>query len=421
MDRNGNGYLRRADVIASLRGRRPSDAEVSTLLGLPLGRVREGPTRDLFEAVFQSIDADGSREISWAEFRAYLLPQMLAQTLAELRRAEDRAAEAEAQRSASASRASVATGEGTPGRRSSEAAECAADAAAEARAAAEEAAAAAKALDKREEALRRREAAVVAAERAAVSAAAAAAKARQKARTEDCSQHASFATSGGSRAQPVSPSSRSNPEHHIVSAGADREPSHPSSAGLCVASADPHPAIDPAALGLRERALRAGETALRGREQALCDRERALHRAEQLLLAAEGPQEGAAGAAGPPQEAELTARAEVAEVEAAVLRHELQDSDAVGSSLVQAVRDCWDAVETIAKVSRDRRDTPDSPEAAEAAPDIDSIRDRWAAVESIARMAYGRGDAPTGSDAAPDVREEAHGPGDDATMPLEFC
>ena len=68
IDKNGNGVLSRAEVIKACR----ASERVHTLLGLPKNIRQEDGTRDLFELVFQELDADGSKSITLDEFTSYL-------------------------------------------------------------------------------------------------------------------------------------------------------------------------------------------------------------------------------------------------------------------------------------------------------------------------------------------------------------
>ena len=72
IDKNGNGVLSRAEVIKACR----ASERVHTLLGLPKNIRQEDGTRDLFELVFQELDADGSKSITLDEFTSYLRKSM---------------------------------------------------------------------------------------------------------------------------------------------------------------------------------------------------------------------------------------------------------------------------------------------------------------------------------------------------------
>ena len=63
-DRNGDGVLSRIEVIKACR----DDESIRVLLGLPRVIRQEDGTRDAFERVFQHLDADSSKSISFDEF-----------------------------------------------------------------------------------------------------------------------------------------------------------------------------------------------------------------------------------------------------------------------------------------------------------------------------------------------------------------
>ena len=67
IDTNKDGVLSRAEVIRRCR----ADAQVRTLLGLPAVIRQADPSHAAFEAVFQQLDADGSRTITRDEFRSF--------------------------------------------------------------------------------------------------------------------------------------------------------------------------------------------------------------------------------------------------------------------------------------------------------------------------------------------------------------
>ena len=64
IDTNGDGFLSRAEVIKACR----SDALVRQLLGLPQTIRQEDGSRDAFELLFQRLDMDDSKSISFDEF-----------------------------------------------------------------------------------------------------------------------------------------------------------------------------------------------------------------------------------------------------------------------------------------------------------------------------------------------------------------
>ena len=69
IDANGDGVLSRTEVIKALR----SSVVVRLLLQLPQNIRQEDGTREIFEHVFQTIDTDGSDDISMSEFSHYFL------------------------------------------------------------------------------------------------------------------------------------------------------------------------------------------------------------------------------------------------------------------------------------------------------------------------------------------------------------
>ena len=74
MDKNGDGVLSRIEVVKALR----SDPAIRELLNLPAHIRQEDGSRDQFEAVFQRMDADGSKGITEDEFCRVLNPEALA-------------------------------------------------------------------------------------------------------------------------------------------------------------------------------------------------------------------------------------------------------------------------------------------------------------------------------------------------------
>jgi len=70
IDTNGDGLLSRAEIIKACR----VDPEVCGLLGLPQWIRQEDGSRDIFETVFQGLDADSSRYIDLAEFMRVFEP-----------------------------------------------------------------------------------------------------------------------------------------------------------------------------------------------------------------------------------------------------------------------------------------------------------------------------------------------------------
>ena len=70
IDKNGDGKLSRIEVIKALR----NHERVCKLLQLPQFIRQEDGTRDQFEAAFQRIDSDDSKDISLTEFENYFIP-----------------------------------------------------------------------------------------------------------------------------------------------------------------------------------------------------------------------------------------------------------------------------------------------------------------------------------------------------------
>ena len=71
MDRHGNGFLTRVDVIQTLRA--DGNEYLHDMLQLPHHIRQEDGTRDEFEQVFQRLGADDSKSISKEEFEAAFL------------------------------------------------------------------------------------------------------------------------------------------------------------------------------------------------------------------------------------------------------------------------------------------------------------------------------------------------------------
>jgi len=65
MDKNGDGKVSRIEMIQALR----KDPDTRKYLGLPATFKQGSPEHAAFEAVFQRMDNDDSREITWAEFQ----------------------------------------------------------------------------------------------------------------------------------------------------------------------------------------------------------------------------------------------------------------------------------------------------------------------------------------------------------------
>merc|ERR1712083_524486 len=67
VDMNGDGSLNKRELIKMLR----QNPEMAEFFGLPTQIRQEDGSRDLFEAWFQKMDSDDSREITWEEFRNF--------------------------------------------------------------------------------------------------------------------------------------------------------------------------------------------------------------------------------------------------------------------------------------------------------------------------------------------------------------
>eukprot|EP01062_Namystynia_karyoxenos_P055306 TRINITY_DN4606_c1_g1_i4.p1 TRINITY_DN4606_c1_g1~~TRINITY_DN4606_c1_g1_i4.p1 ORF type:complete len:1561 (+),score=316.02 TRINITY_DN4606_c1_g1_i4:82-4683(+) len=78
MDRNKDGRLTRSEVIRGLGAAGELGESFAAVLGLEPVSPREGHTRDAFESVFQSIDQDEDRTISWPEFYEWTLREGVA-------------------------------------------------------------------------------------------------------------------------------------------------------------------------------------------------------------------------------------------------------------------------------------------------------------------------------------------------------
>ena len=68
MDKNQDGTVNRREVIIACR----KDGRVREYLGLPKSFRQGSEEHTRFESVFQGLDADGSREITWEEFVGYM-------------------------------------------------------------------------------------------------------------------------------------------------------------------------------------------------------------------------------------------------------------------------------------------------------------------------------------------------------------
>eukprot|EP01062_Namystynia_karyoxenos_P000776 TRINITY_DN10287_c0_g1_i1.p1 TRINITY_DN10287_c0_g1~~TRINITY_DN10287_c0_g1_i1.p1 ORF type:complete len:583 (+),score=109.93 TRINITY_DN10287_c0_g1_i1:91-1839(+) len=318
IDRSGKGSLRRADVIRALRGHRDIDQEIAALLDLPLGRVREGRSRDVFESVFQAMDSDGDRNITWPEFRAYLLPQMLRR----MARHAARAAQSEQRKEDDSAGSDCSVGASPQERRE-------------------------RSLRRREESLRRRE----------------------EAFQRKCSQ-AGLGAAAPAAAAPSDPPAGA-PAFTAKRTSASSSGAGPA-AGVPLQLCDsPRPGGGQLVRAERElrafpevrnlpalrdelQALEARLSRAQGRPGAGADTTVVLSPPAPLTTGGRHPAAAAAGRSGsadegsePPPEAVLAARTEVAEAEAVALR----ESEAAGASLLGAVRDCWAAAESIVQMT----------------------------------------------------------------------
>eukprot|EP00947_MAST-08B_sp_MAST-8B-sp1_P002076 g2076.t1 len=68
MDKDGSGEVNVREFILALR----KSPGLALMLGLPERILQEDGSRDRFEAAFQEMDLDGTREISWEEFTRWL-------------------------------------------------------------------------------------------------------------------------------------------------------------------------------------------------------------------------------------------------------------------------------------------------------------------------------------------------------------
>ncbi|KAK3246383.1 hypothetical protein CYMTET_44078 [Cymbomonas tetramitiformis] len=66
IDRDNNDAVSRFELIAALR----KNPKIAATLHLPEKVRQEDGSRDAFEIFFQSLDKDGSKDISWEEFKA---------------------------------------------------------------------------------------------------------------------------------------------------------------------------------------------------------------------------------------------------------------------------------------------------------------------------------------------------------------
>jgi Ca2+-binding EF-hand superfamily protein len=67
IDRNHDGSIDVRELLLCLR----KHPDVAEFMHLPMHVHQEGGTRETFEEMFQAIDKDGSRDVTWPEFRSY--------------------------------------------------------------------------------------------------------------------------------------------------------------------------------------------------------------------------------------------------------------------------------------------------------------------------------------------------------------
>ena len=67
IDRNHDGSINVRELLLCLR----KHPDVAEFMHLPMHVHQEGGTRETFEEMFQAIDKDGSRDVTWAEFESY--------------------------------------------------------------------------------------------------------------------------------------------------------------------------------------------------------------------------------------------------------------------------------------------------------------------------------------------------------------
>ena len=70
VDRNADGMINPRELLIALRRKknRSVAAAVSAFLGLPTDIQQEGGGREAFENIFQGMDVNGDRKVSWVEF-----------------------------------------------------------------------------------------------------------------------------------------------------------------------------------------------------------------------------------------------------------------------------------------------------------------------------------------------------------------
>ena len=75
LDRDGNGKVSRTEFLMALR----EDPALATVFHLPSRIRQEDGSRDAFERVFQGLDTDGDRSLSWDEIAVHLLQEEAAE------------------------------------------------------------------------------------------------------------------------------------------------------------------------------------------------------------------------------------------------------------------------------------------------------------------------------------------------------
>ena len=73
LDKNGDGVLSRIEIIQACR----RDERVAALLRIPQHVRQEDGSRDVFEAIFQTMDADDSKAIALDEFQRFWVSEVM--------------------------------------------------------------------------------------------------------------------------------------------------------------------------------------------------------------------------------------------------------------------------------------------------------------------------------------------------------